>query len=435
MKIKKVFAFFGGVCLQFCLSAHAQEVFAVERFLESILLNHPTILAARAEAQAARFEVAGAWQQLLPELQATTAKPTNREKNSTLVTQPKSTLAVEQKLWAGNKLTATVEVAEWAEKSAQAKLNEAKLNVLLSAVEALQAFRVAIERLRVNEQVTQRLGRFESLMARRVEAEVSAPIDATLVRSRMLQAQVDQSSAQTAKRIAITRLEQLNLGGQPIDWGEVSAQGLGGAIEVQLPVDAKQAWEALQSRIDTHPSVVRFGAEAYVARARQDVLSADRFPVVYARVERNRYDNPNYATQDGVTTAYVGVRFTPGAGYASYSQALAAVERTQSAQQQAESSRREITNQLRQDLEEWQSATARLVDYSSAVKNAALVSESYERQFIVGRLSWQQTLDAVREHGQVSMSLADTEASLWAASYRLRLRSGEYDLLAQGDAR
>ena len=73
-----------------------------------------------------------------------------------------------------------------------------------------------------------------------------------------------------------------------------------------------------------------------------------------------------------------------------------------------------------------------MADYLSAVKNASSVSESYERQFIVGRLSWQQTLDAVREHGQVSMSLADTEASLWGASYRLRLRSGDYDLMADG---
>ncbi|WP_310614105.1 TolC family protein [Limnohabitans sp.] len=432
MKIKKVFVFLGGLYLQLCFSAHAQ-VFSVESFLESILSNHPAVLAARAETQAARFEVVGAWQQMLPELQATTAKPTNRDPKQ--VTQPKSTLAVEQKLWAGNKLTATVEAAEMAEKSAQAKLNEAKLNIALVAVEALQAFRSAVERLRVNEQTTLRLSRFESLMARRVEAEVSAPIDATLVRSRMLQAQVDQSNAQTAKRVAISRLEQLNLGGPAVAWESLNAQSLGGAINVPLPLDEKQAWDALQSRIDAHPSVVRYSADAQVARARQDVLSADRFPVVYARLERNRYDNTGFSTQDGVTVGYVGMRFTPGAGYASYSQAVAAAERAQSAQQQAESSRREITNQLRQDLEEWRSATARLVDYRSAVKNAALVSESYERQFIVGRLSWQQTLDAVREHGQVSMSLADTEASLWAASYRLRLRSGDYDLLAQGDAR
>lgn len=431
---KKVVVGFGGICLQLCFSAQAQ-VFSVEKFLASVLSNHPTVLSAQAELQAARNEVTGAWQQLLPELQATTAKPTNRENNSTLVTQPKTTLAIEQKLWGGNKLTAGIEAAEMAEKSAQAKLNETRLNMALSAVETLQAFRSAVERLRVNEQTTRRLSRFESLMARRVEAEVSAPIDATLVRSRMLQAQVDQSNAQTAKRVAIARLEQLNLGGEPMAWESLNVQSLGLALDLQLPADERQAWQKLQAYVDIHPSVIRYSAEAQVARARQDILSADRFPLVYARVERNTYDNPNYATQNGVTTGYVGLRFTPGAGYASYSQARAAAERAQSAQQQAESSRREITNQLRQDFEEWRSASTRLADYASVVKNAALVSESYERQFIVGRMSWQQTLDAVREYGQVSMLLADTEAALWAASYRLRLRSGEYDLLSQGDAR
>lgn len=270
------------------------------------------------------------------------------------------------------------------------------------------------------------------MMARRVDSGVSAPIDATLVRSRMLQAQVDKSNAEAAKRVAISRLEQLSLGNE-VAWGALTVQSLGDGLDVKLPAEPSAAWQVLESRIDQHPSVIRFQAEARLARARQDVLSADRFPVIYARIEKNRYDNPNYKAngQDGATTGYVGLRFTPGAGYASIAQSRAAAERAQGADKQAESSRREVTNQLRQDWEEWFSSSKRLGDYLSAVKNSSAVSESYERQFIVGRLSWQQTLDAVREHGQVSLSLADTEASLWGASYRLLLRSGEYDLVSE----
>lgn len=388
-------------------------------------------MAARAEAQAADAELTGAWQQFLPEFQATAAKPTNRENNSPLVTQPKSTVAIEQKLWTGGKLTASLEAAEMAQKAAQAKLNEARLNIALAAIESLQAFRSATERLRVTEQTTQRLSRFESMMARRVNSGVSAPIDATLVRSRMLQAQVDKSNAQAAKRVAQSRLEQLSLGAD-VAWASLNVQNLGEGLPVKLPANPASAWQVLEGQIDQHPSVIRFQAEARVARARQNMLSADRFPVVYARVEQNRYDNPNYKTQDGVTTGYVGLRFTPGAGYASLAQSRAAAERAQGADKQAESSRREIANQLRQDWEEWHSAGERMVDYRNAVKNSSSVSESYERQFIVGRLSWQQTLDAVREHGQVSLSLAETEASLWGASYRLGLRSGDYDFMADG---
>lgn len=429
MKIKNVSWV---LCFQLCGTAYAQ-VFSVSEFLATVVSTHPAVMSARAEVQAADAELTGAWQQFLPELQVTTAKPTNRDGNSTLVTQPKSTLAVEQKLWTGGKLTASLEVAEMAQRAAQAKLSEARLSVALSVIESLQAFRSAVERLRVIEQTAQRLARFESMMARRVESGVSAPIDATLVRSRMLQMQVDKSNAEAAKRVAISRLEQLSLGNE-VAWGSLSVQTLGDVMDVKLPANPSAAWQVLENRIDQHPSIKRFRAEARLAHAREDVLSADRFPVIYARVEQNRYDNPIYKTQDGVATGYVGLRFTPGAGYASIAQSRAAAERTQAADKQAESSRREVVNQFRQDWEEWHSASERLVDYLSAVRNASSVSESYERQFIVGRLSWQQTLDAVREHGQVSMSLADTEASMWGASYRLLLRSGDYDLMADGRA-
>ena len=280
MKIKNVFLFFSVLCLQSFDSAYAQA-FSVERFLATVVSNHPAVMAARAEAQAADAEVTGAWQQFLPELQATTAKPTNRETNSTLVTQPKSTLAIEQKLWTGGKLTASLELAEMAQKAAQAKLNEARLSIALTAIESLQAFRSAAERLRVTDQTMERLSRFESMMARRVASGVSAPIDATLVRSRMLQAQVDKSNAEAAKRVAISRLEQLSLGAE-VAWASLNVHNLGEGLQVKLPANPAFAWQVLEGQIEQHPSVIRFNAEARMARARQDVLSADRFPVVYA---------------------------------------------------------------------------------------------------------------------------------------------------------
>lgn len=426
MKFKDAFFFLWLFAAQTGAHVHAQD-FLVERFLATVVFTHPSVLAVRSELNAADTELTAAWQQLLPELQATTSNPTNRKVTDPLVTQPKSTVAVEQKLWAGGKLTSTIEVAEMAQKSAQAKLAEARLNIALSAVESLQAYRSAAERLRINEQTVQRLGRFESMMVRRVGSGVSAPIDATLVRSRMLQAQVDKSNAEAAQRLALSRLQQLSVGTY-VHWPSLTVQSLGPSLDTRLSKDPVAAWQALEARVEQHPSVQRYQAEAQVARARQGVLSAEQFPVVYARLEQNHYDNKSdyYKTREGAV-GYIGLRFVPGAGFATLSQSRAAADRALSAEGQAQASRREITNQLRQDYEEWRSASDRLADYAIAEKNSAAVSESYERQFIVGRLSWQQTLDAVREHGQISQSLADTEASVWGASYRLRLRSGDYD--------
>ncbi|WP_310626347.1 TolC family protein [Limnohabitans sp.] len=400
----------------------------VGNFLSSVALSHPSVLAAQADVRAAQAELDAAWRQMLPEMQVSTSRPTNQDSNSTLITQPKSTVAVEQKLWAGGKYTSSVNVAEAASNAMQARLDEVRLSATLAAIEALQGFRAATQKLDVNRQTLERLSRFVSMMERRVESQVSPPIDAVLVRSRMVQAKIDHANAQAAKSVSISRLQQLGLSDQAIDWSHVGMPQLGEPLLTGLPKNGEAAWRELDGLIDSHPSVRRAFYEAEAARHRQSASAADQFPTVYARVEKNRYDNPNYASQNGVIFTYVGVRFTPGGGLVSMAQAKAAQEKAQSAQQQIETSRRDQTNQLRQDWEEWRSALERRSDYVSALSNAMAVSESYERQFIVGRMSWQQTLDAVRELGQMGLAMADTESSLWASSYRLMLRQGLYDL-------
>ena len=49
------------------------------------------------------------------------------------------------------------------------------------------------------------------------------------------------------------------------------------------------------------------------------------------------------------------------------------------------------------------------------------VSESYDRLFRVGKRSWLDLLNSVRERTQTLNSLADVEASLLASSRRLKI--------------
>ena len=268
-------------------------------------------------------------------------------------------------------------------------------------------------------------------MDRRVAAEVSAPVDAALVRSRLVQASVDKANTIASLYLSITRLEQLNFADNPIDWRDLDLAVLGDAVVTGLSKSRDDAMNELQRVASESPTVLRYQYEAEVATLRQEVIAADRFPQVYARIEKDSYSSDSYWAASHPndltpTVAYVGLRYSPGAGFATSMQSAAASERAQSAREQLDAARRDMTNQLHQDWEEWSSAGLRVVDYKTALLNTEVVSASYERQFIVGRLSWQQTLDAVRELGQMGVALADAQSSYWGASYKLRLRQSSF---------
>jgi len=200
------------VILMLVINSQARANNFTESFIESVLSTHPSILSADAERQAAKEEITGSWRQILPELQVTTAKATDSGANAP-VTQPKNTIALEQKLWAGGKLSASIDAAKATHEVAAYKYEETRISLALNVIEALQAFRASTDRIRVIDETLRRLNRFVQLMDRRVAAEVSPPIDAVLVRSRLVQAQVDKSNAVAARNLSISRLQQLNLGG------------------------------------------------------------------------------------------------------------------------------------------------------------------------------------------------------------------------------
>lgn len=393
----------------------------LDDFIRSVAGNHPSVMAARAEVAAAEQEQEGTIRQLLPELQITTSSLT-RQSLTNKFNQPNHSISIEQKLSLGGRQRAMLDLARTQVLAAQARLEEARLNVALSAVEALQSYMAAEGRVEVGYTTKARLDGFVRLMERRVASQVSPPIDAVLVRSRMVQTQMDLVQAEAARAVAQTRLQQLAGEVMLPDYSEFRASSDALLVRQLLA----QRADGVADTAEEHPAVRRSQLDALTAKYRGDMALADQLPYLYARVEKNSYDAPGYAAVSGVTFFYVGIRFSPGAGLAGVSQARAVVERAESARQQAESARREVLTQFYQDYEELSNASKRREAYWGAVDSAKAVSESYERQFIAGRLSWQQTLDAVREQGQVGMALEDARASEWGASYRIRLRTGQY---------
>lgn len=101
--------------------------------------------------------------------------------------------------------------------------------------------------------------------------------------------------------------------------------------------------------------------------------------------------------------------------------------------------REALEREIRRRLgEEWVGAAAQWGQaalFRQLVASSLEVKESFRRQFVVGRKSWIEVLNAEREAVQARYSLADAYWTAQRLAYRLALTAGRLEIGAQAGAR
>jgi len=265
------------------------------------------------------------------------------------------------------------------------------------------------------------LKKFQSQMLRRVQAEASPVIDLELVDSRILQTEVEATAAKTSLQQAVMRLQQFSGMDDLLGASTHAVYPKGGMDTEDFQRQLNQTdWQQL---VSLHPSVAKARHEVNQVKHRLDTKQAEAYPQLYLRVYKPLNRLPN--NPDTSTTAFLGFRYTPGAGFANLVEAQAMSTRILSSEQAVEASFRETLQALQNEQEEFTNTRSRLQSLEKSVAGAEKVLDSYQRQFQAGRKSWLDLLNAVRELAQNQYALADTRAAMVAAMYRLQIRSGQ----------
>lgn len=95
--------------------------------------------------------------------------------------------------------------------------------------------------------------------------------------------------------------------------------------------------------------------------------------------------------------------------------------------QTQEATRRTVMEGLQTQYQEFTSARDREQSIKLAIDGAKLVVDSYGRQFIAGRKSWLEVLNAVREHTQYEQQLLEVQSQMVASFYKLQVDFGAMD--------
>lgn len=379
--------------------------------IELATRTYPSVAAARASERAARAGLQGAKWQRFPGVTVELLGATSASGGSDYA------LTVEQPLWTGGRVTGMIKMSKAQLSASQAAVAEAQLDVAMRVNTAYFEFQRLIQRETILDESLREHQKLVESMVRRVASELSPRSDLELARSRT--AQVAQELAVTAgqRRMALTRLRELT--GEPLF-------RITSIIPYDPAIHHPDQAGLLDQVLAFDPKRRRLQAEIIVADADVQVRKSSIFPQLNAQ-----YQKPTY----GSDRVGIVLRAQTDGGLSRLSAVSVARERRASAEIAILSNERELREQVEADLLENSVAKERAASSGLSATSASAVTESFMRQFVAGRRTWFDVMNAVRESMTARLGEVDARVSAMASASRLLMRSGRWTPQAQQDQR
>ena len=361
--------------------------------------THPQVQATEAEAEALDAELRVARWQRYPSVSVEALLATE---GSSFADQDGFALnaRLEQPIWSGGRITGQIDRARASLRVGEDRVDEAQRDIVLRTVSAYYDYVLASERVKVLETS---LGEHNDLLAaigRRVDQEVSPLADLTLGRSRTAQVELDLTSTQEARDSARLRLIELT-GGVLIEPTLPPA-----GVAKTLPAEEIALAEAL----GCSPSLAALTDLIAVAEAQRDIAKAELWPELLLQVSQNEITG---------TRAAVVLRAQLGPGQSQMAGLDVTDARIQRALADFADSERQLREQLRRDYVLVRASERRIESGVLAADAAADIIASYQRQFIAGRRSWLDVMNAVREAANARLSESDARVTAAAGTARI----------------
>jgi adhesin transport system outer membrane protein len=317
---------------------------------------------------------------------------------------------IQQPLWTGGRLSAGVNKAEAGLAVSQASLEEARLQLGLRVVQAYGDWLSAHLKTLANEKSLATHIRLHDQVKRRVNEGTSANSDLTLAIARLEAISAELTAVRAQGEVAIARLGQFL--GNPVDAASLMK-------EVASPYSLTGNMQGvLEQAIDINPSIIKAQATARVQEVVIDEKRADLSPEVFVRAER-QYGNYTFANGPPENRFFVGLTSRFGAGLSTFSSIEAARLQHNAALTDIEVQTRAVNEQVLSDYALAQSIASRIAAVYKSLSAANDVLSSYNRQFLAGRKSWLDVMNAARELTQTETQLADLHATQVVVTWRL----------------
>ena len=366
--------------------------------------NYPTIRTAEAELRASRADLRGARWLRYPSL-TVEALAITRGSQTASQNGVAANATVEQPILTFGRIGGTIDRAEALWLVRRAAVDETAREVTLRVIEAFYNVAAAARRQALIEGGLAQHKTLLDTISNRVRQEISPESDLDLATSRTAQMEQELALARAQRTASYSQLVELvgttsiNLGNVPDYDPAISHPSEAGAIDRALSCD---------------PKLQRMRAEVLAARAEAKVAKAGLFPQLLGQLSHNEITG---------TRAGVALRAQTGAGLSQVAAVGAARARVQGSEFNISTAERELREALRLDFVTNRASRDRVAAGSRASSSAEMVTESYKRQFIAGRRTWLDVMNAVREATNSELSVADAEVGAMSSNARIWLRT------------
>jgi adhesin transport system outer membrane protein len=313
-----------------------------------------------------------------------------------------------QPIWTGGRIEATIDRAKAANGVSRAELQQTANEVLLRLASAYYNVVRGVRLEGVLEQSLSEHDRLVDSMDRRVKQEVSPRSDLDLARSRAAQVRQELSLARAQRYAALQQLREL-VGDPAFEVAPLPQYD--GALHHPNP-------DGLVARtLECDPAIQRRQAAAEVAEADRRLARSALYPSVGLQYTYDRFAG---------SVAGIAVQAQTNGGLSPLAAAQASSARRQASLFEISVAEREAREQTVLDLVENTTTKARIESSRIAVESSANVTDSFMRQFITGRRTWLDVMNAVREANSARISLIEAENSAMASAARLLIRSCQW---------
>lgn len=359
----------------------------------------PLVMARLAELSALEAELEGTerlrYPNLTAEILATTGGSTIADADGLAVN-----LALEQPIWSGGAIGNEIDAARSTRDVGAASVREARYNLLLAVIDAYYEALLAYERVRVLDEGLVEYRRLMLSIERRVAQQVSPYADLTLAQSRLTGIEVQRMSAQERGDAAMLRLRELV------------------GLDVEAPVMPDHAIAeilppepiAVDEMMACSPSLDRLRGQIDVAEARARTARSNLFPQLLLQLSQNEIT--------GARAALV-LRAQTGNGLNLLTAVDSAKARIDEAVAELGQNDREVRRRIRAEYVALRSGALLIESGELANQAASDLLASYQRQFVAGRRSWLDVLNAAREVTSAQLSESDARVLTAASATRI----------------
>lgn len=384
----------------------------LDELIGQALLSYPSILARQSNRSAAQTDLTAAKLKFLPSPSFNTQRNNVRfDGGQSSGQMPSTNVAVSLPLFIDGGIIAGFNKADARLSAADYALLETREDISKRVINSYAEWLKAWLKIQAFENNVNLHEKFAGMITRRYEQGVASGSDRDLGISRLMQAKADLDTQRSLEETALTTISELI--GQPVRRKDLVGTTAKPAF---IPKRADGIARAQLQSV----TVQRYKFEAEAAEQEAKEIRAQALPQLSVQAQR-QIGNAYYPGAQGFNAVGLVASYTPGGGLSSIVSSSAAFERANSARIQIETAKRDLNDRLNAEYNEYEFSLLKKEALQHSVNLTGDIASSYDRQYLVGRKSWLDLMNSVREEAQTKVQLAEVEGGLLGSSRRLMI--------------